>query len=569
MSTVTSLIKLNSPQEILFDAHYQNVIKTFGTVHRPKTVSSSLPQTVFLEPKLCDLQNRLKAIVFQKTDAKIVSPEVVHLTTKIADDAKAIFPYIAQYGELGKRDLLIKASVGHLLLLISALANNTLHHLVQNNKNNFTTAYIEQEDAIAAIGTDTYNLADLYCEKGIDQDAHLVHLRKQLFACQKQWAPDNMSDEELEFHIQRKNAQAKEYKNTYNGFLISNRDGCHTTILDQVCLEKLSAQISLIAAGKRPRTQFIIRIYGCVGHGLVIDVAYNPNLKRLEIICVESAAVWHQWVILNEVTRRLTGEYKILAIQSQLQKNLVGCLTFCIALSSELSKTNFSKLNQFDQVNPNELIFQDADTIRPYSPIQHVKWIPLTALGKKAITMGQSTSEMEKRLRSIFSRSEAETIVKECALYYNFVQDKQKTYYDHRRHSLSLKFQQTPFADLSLEKLLNDIKNTPSEVVSIDVALRRLAAGKKPVRQFKYLLSVLEEKGDLKLLNTRGGKEERTPLHWAIIFGKTKRAVLLLRKGAETTIPDKSELTAVDYFKTTKHAELKDNAYLQERLNKN
>ena len=555
---MANLIRFDLSEKQL-DGYFDNITKTFGTLKKPKGAAASLPDAISLQPQLTCIRSQIKEVVYRSLDRIVTHSQQIAELNKLAKDVKEIFPYICEYGELVKKDTSVKANVACLLLLVASVANNTLFHYEQLPNREYQAA---QASTILETLNTVYNIADLRCEEGINNDPTLFNLRKRIFECLRCWEPDNMSNEELDFHIQRKNANSKTFNNPFNGFLINNLEGYHTNIIDEVCLQKITDQIALIVAGKKPRTQFIVRIYGSTGHGLVIDVSYNADRKKLEIICVDPTTVRSQWNVINELTKRLHIDYEILAIQAKLQKNFVGCLTFCIALSSELSKTSFSQLNKNKPVDPKTIVFREPEYANSYQPIKNVKWIPVTALGKKAITMAQSTTEMEQHLTALFNKKQAQEIVSESALLYGFDHDQQKTYYDHRRTSLKLKFEQQSFADLSVEKVLSKLKNNPSEHVPIDLALRRLAAGLRPIRELHYLLTVLENEGKLDQLNVRGGKDEKTPLHWAIEKGKLKRAQLLLSKKAKSDIPDKKGESAKDYFAKTSHQELRANPYL-------
>lgn len=562
----TGPIPLSAIDEGYFATHFVDMEKTWGKIPVKGTtkivdllpvLKTELSRVLAGEGRLEDLQN------------------THHLINTIVI---ALFTF---YNPMSTADAAIRKDLGYLLLLMCIATNNTLFNPARFNFEKITQENVKSIEATQTILSESYTFIDFHC-RDIDQDPYLLSLKASIFnnICffREKFGLNAISKDELLFHIERKNQKSKDFQLPFNGKLIDNVKSCHITTIDPVCIQTLLAEIGEIATENMPRTQFMVRIFGRIGHILGIDVSYNATAKRLELICVDSAAVKYQWEFLKELTQvlnQLPITYQIIAIQSRLQKSAIGCPIYTLILCNELSKTSFSAIRKTDQTLQKKeclkIVFYDSNqshnpSLAELPVLSNVSWFPVTVLGKKAIMIGQSSTEMRERLATLYDEKNVEEIMSNWSKLYEFDFAKQKTYYEYHRQSLKMKYQNTPFLHLSEENTLSKLKSKPDEKMTKDLALRRQAAGNGPLCEMEYLISLLEAQNQLEDLNIKGGIKQKTPLHWAISTGHTQRACLILSKGARSDIPDIDEKTAKDYFKESKVSQLKDNAYLKRKM---
>lgn len=463
----------------------------------------------------------------------------------------------------------LQGKLGYLSLLASTVAFNfALKPMVVNEQNqNFLIKVI-------SAAKNAYQFIDHYYLDGIQKDPYLKKLRTKVFNLYYSYfklaSNRQLLCHEIAFHIERKNKKAKLFGGRFNGFLISNNQSEHTSHIDPECLSKLYTEMQQLKLGNKPRTQFIVFAAGKIGHVLTFDVNYDQQKKQFEIISMESAEQILQWKILNALTEKLKTDsenYEILSIQCKIQKNYNGCPVYALSLANESSKLSFSEIKngKYSKAqNIDEIRFYNGDSylyLKDLSQLDNVTWLPVEALGLKAILIGQSTTEIQDKLAKL-QYPDSEKIMKNWNKAYEVDVKNQKTYYDYHEYSLKMKFSNSPYGGLTLKSVLDKVKANPDEVVDEDLALRRLASGFSPYREMEYLVSELEKRNELERLSKKGGKQNLSPLHWSIIKGQESRACLLLSKGS--TI----DSAAKDYFEKSTFKKFKENPYLNERLKK-
>jgi len=376
-----------------------------------------------------------------------------------------------------------------------------------------------------------YKYGDFLIGDSLNDDQLLsktkLQLLKKIRQLLSQYHPQWMGTKELLFHIERKNKQ-KVLDGQYYCEAIFNTNAHQISAVDEYCINKLVSKMVAFRTEKRAKRQFIVDVAG-QSHALLFDVTRGTDNRTLNIICVESTNIPLQHLaIMMMVSKLLMQGIKpnIIAIQADLQKDSHSCYAFALALSTILAKTSFADLNKHPGVVP-EFIGVDGKKIELFV-IEEVKWVPVTLLGEKAVMMGQSSTQMKERLKLLAPTKEADVeakIIKWQQFYKidGYVSERYpQSYIHYRRRSWRLRYLQTPFADLSVEKVL---ARTKSE--NVGQALRRQASGMGPLRDMRYLLQMHPE-----IINEKGGTEQRTALYWAYTKNQPNRIRLLKEAGA-------------------------------------
>ncbi len=291
-------------------------------------------------------------------------------------------------------------------------------------------------------------------------------LLKKIYILQCLYNPNHMGFKELQFHVARKNQTSKLSNGAYHGEVIFNRNVSHQYQIDADVLQKFLTQVKLIKEGCQPRTQFIVDVLG-QGHAMLVDVGYNDSQKRCEIICVEPASLGFQASFLQQflsVASKQLGDAEVIAIQSELLKDLNSCYVFSLALSGAVSKLSFDEVKQGKTVSqPN---FTNGYNQFELAPLNGVVWKDITALGAKVVMMGQSITQMKRNLLNLFhgQSEKAEAMIKELRIGYRLEEsifalpdevEKQRTYIHARRHSLRKKLK--PNIAQSVEQEVLDV----------------------------------------------------------------------------------------------------------------
>ena len=480
---------------------------------------------------------------------------------------------IIRYGQ----EIYTEGKLGYLCLLVNIVTDHLLKRRGFAIESNLTLL-----QKIGRYSKDAYQNLEFLFANGIQQDPYARPLRTRVFKSLLEYsmkAPDQqLFPEEVLFHIERKNTKARQFGGTFNGKLIVNHESENMVKMDLNCIKKLHTEMQSIKSGKEPRTQFIVFVCGNNGHVIPFDVAYNQKDKQFEIICIESASQKLQYDCLNAlipIMEENSEKFQIVALQCRIQKNKQGCSVYSIALANESSKLSFSELKnykpQLQKTEQDGIVFYNNagkdPSLKDLSSLKNVTWVPVAALGLKAILMGQSTSEIKQRLEQI-KHPKMDDTMQNWFKAFDVNQEKQKSYFNYHEFSLKQKFLKTPFQGLTVESVFEKVRAKQGEEVNEDLALRRLAAGFGPYREMEFLVLELEKRNELKRLDTPGGtkSKSRTPLHLAIINGNVSRACLLVSKGAKTDIPDDDKKTAKDYFENSTFKLMAQNLYLKQQF---
>lgn len=345
---------------------------------------------------------------------------------------------------------------------------------------------------------------------------------------------------EMQFHIQRKNALAQQKQTSYHAELIYNPQAFTQHQIDQTVLDTLMEKIERIKKGQQPRTQFIIDVLG-IGHAMVLDISYDSTKDQMQMINVEPACTVFQADFLQQLisvleTKGLKSE--TVAIQTALLKDNYSCYTFSLALSGIVSRLSFNTLLQAKEID--QPVFLHLENAVHFKKLAHVTWRDVSALGVKAVMMGQSFSEMKENLLKVFpnkTSKDIETMIKDLkqnygmgrTLPHNMNGEAHEESYIHlKRQSLRQKTKAEVYADLTVDHVLNRMN-----VKSPGMALRRLASGIGRSRDIKFLLKAHPE-----IIDEKSEKTGRTALHFAYANNKLSRAYHLEQANASLDILD-------------------------------
>ncbi|MCS5710785.1 hypothetical protein [Candidatus Berkiella aquae] len=384
----------------------------------------------------------------------------------------------------------------------------------------------------------------------IELTAFKQKLLNQFYRLESCYHPNAFDFKEMQFHIERKNNLSRQRQGKFHAELIFNQQTHTQRKIDQTVLQSLLKKIQSIHNALQPRTQFIVDILG-QGHAMVLDVSKNVETQCLEIICAEPACLAYQAQFLENLLLELNKAQistAVIAIQTNLLKDYNSCYTFSLALSGEISKLTFAELAKKDPVAQPCFLRNRDQVVLP--PIEGVTWRDVTALGEKAVMMGQSFTEMKGNLLKLNSgqTKKVDTLIADLKMLYALPptafaspdnQEQQYSYIHARRHSLRQRASDDLYSDLNVEAVLAKMKTTlPGQ------ALRRFASGFGSKRQMAFLMEkypvVLDE-----ISETTG----RTALHFAYANHKLSRAHLLEQAGASLAIEDKQQQKPRDLLK--------------------
>lgn len=452
----------------------------------------------------------------------------------------------------------------HLFLLCSILRYNILVTVYLSQRDYF----IQVEQFNQAMNNVLNEFATLrhFIDKKEDPNSFTSNIMrkilKKMMIATPVFEPNWMGVKELEYHIRRKNKTSLLNKTHFHAECIYNPNSFTTALIDSKCITGLISKMDRIRLGQQSRTQFIVYPDG-LHHALVVDVAWNKTQNRFEIICIESTNINIQHMFLVAFESALiqnirqhirtyleTLKYKIIGIQADLQKNESSCVTFALALSREVSKTSFAELEKMQSIT--QPLFLMPNGLEPLQNL-NITWLPVTALGLKAVLMGQSFTDMQKNLTTFYPKKPQEVkrlinMVKQRYQlngdHFNSVDDKDhaKSYIHHRREALRKQTQVNPVSDLSIELICKK-----SGATSHDHALR-ICAKEGPAREFKFLLDNLPKEDIHKI----GLESKRNALHFAYIGNKPARAQLLIDKKADQNAIDNYGKIPRDYYKELK-----------------
>lgn len=395
-----------------------------------------------------------------------------------------------------------------------------------------------------------YESAEYHYHEVIDETPFLANFRDKLF--HQMFIPRNphkikfFSPKQLQFHLQRKNLGSD-----YSGQLIINPQSTRLVQIDPTCIQQLCASIQEIYQSKKQRTQHIIYLHGHEdAHSLCLDVQKNSITGHMEMLCMESAAVYSQWLFLQKLTEalcKLSIPYQIFACQAGLQKSYERCILFAFVLSCEIAKVSYDALRKVKPVVDVEFqhtwSIQTKPKLSELAKLPQVTWIPVTAFGEKVIKMGQSITEMKTRLLQLDPDEKSVAAkIEELLTLYGLDREKKIYYMEHRLISLFLKYQKTPGKDLSENDIFWKHRR-----FSRGLCLRRMASGLGPKREMDFLI----ERMPPHEINERAPTSGKTALHWAVEKGLANRTRLLLAHNARSDIPDNSGLTAKTVFDTS------------------
>lgn len=356
--------------------------------------------------------------------------------------------------------------------------------------------------------------------------------------------PNALGFKEIQFHLNRKNATAAKRKTAYHGELVFNRDAFTQHQIDSRVLSRLLEKIASIKEGEQPRTQFIVDILG-MGHAVVLDVSYNKANDQIEMINVEPACMAFQAEFLKQLIANLTArgiKSQTIAIQCSLLKDHYSCYTFSFALTSVVSQLLFEDLLKNPPVEQPQ--FWQGLEMRTLPKVDGVTWRDITVLGKKAVMMGQSFSDMRANLLKLLpvKPEQVDVQINDLKKSYDLTgavpslsQDEthERSYIHHRRHSLRQKTKPDPFSDLTVESLLGRLgAKTPG------IALRRLASGFGSGRDLAFLLSKHPE-----VIDEQSETSKLTALEFAYKNHKLSRAFKLIKAGAKQGALELSDKT--------------------------
>ncbi|MGE3319871.1 MAG: hypothetical protein AB7I18_11315 [Candidatus Berkiella sp.] len=351
--------------------------------------------------------------------------------------------------------------------------------------------------------------------------------------------PNALGFKELQFHLNRKNALARKRNTAYYGEFIFNRDAFTQHQIDARVLSELLKKITDIKEGRQPRTQFIVDILG-MGHAVVLDVGYNEAKDQIQMVNIEPACMAFQAEFLKQLIAKLTArgiKSQTVAIQGSLLKDHYSCYTFSFALSSVVSQISFDALLESPQME--QPAFWQGLKMITLPEIEGVTWRDVTVLGKKAVMMGQSFSDMRANLLKLMpgKSEQVDVQINDLKKSYgltgavpNLSQDEthERSYIHHKRHSLRQKTKPDPFSDLTVPNLLARLgAKAPG------VALRRLAAGFGSGRDLAFLLSKHPE-----MIEQTSESTGQTALHYAYNNKKFSRAFKLEEAGVQKQVQD-------------------------------
>lgn len=395
------------------------------------------------------------------------------------------------------------------------------------------------------------NVCEFLCPEAIEQDPYLekTHriLLENFIEAKKELQPQDtmLEPEDLNFLIEQKNTIAKQMNRETLASVIYTPEIKWAQRLNPSALAELLQIIQELRTGSKSRQQVALYLSHAAGHAIVLDISMNPDKEKLEIIALESTNNWQFMDVLQKITDALTEahiKHDIIACQTNLQKDGMSCTAYVLCFMSLLAKTSFHELSQKAELfrTQPECLVSSQLGLRSLPTIPHVRWLDVTAFGKKAVMMGQSFAQMRSDLQRLFpslASKELEKMMSELKRRYDIDGKEICSYIDYKRRQFKAIALEQPFKYISWETIAKKLTGPSQIAPTQEVALRRLAAGFGPVQELEYMISSMQ---GLSLSCPDSGENGYTPLHHAVKNSKEKRTFLLLNAGADPDIADRT-----------------------------
>ncbi len=194
---------------------------------------------------------------------------------------------------------------------------------------------------------------------------------------------------EAKLHIERLNSKSIDTKGTLFGQVISAGNALLNDDANMSILEQLSQAALKIKEGTQPRTQFITCMNANL-HAFMYDISWNPENSCFDILCIDSINndfVYDLSANLSDFLSESGNASRFVLCKTDLQKDDESCGLYAIKFAKIASGLQFEDLWQKGETPADE-------SLKDFS----LKTVPVTALGLKAVTMGQSLLQMRKQL---------------------------------------------------------------------------------------------------------------------------------------------------------------------------
>lgn len=384
----------------------------------------------------------------------------------------------------------------------------------------------------------------------------------------------NLLPEELNFHIDHKNARSRDLGSSYQGLLVQHPESTLFYIPDDNAISQLMSTIKeLCTSGESCRRSILFYYNNDLGHVELIDVSFNAQRNHLDLINITSATNSSQHILLRKIIIELNAPpftYQIYACQAKLQHDGRSCPLYSKALSNILSKLSIEHISQ-DQFSCSQPLFCRSAYPQgiELTKIDQVQWFDIRALGDKAIMMAQSFTHMKTLFNSMYDEEQAKEKINYFKRKYNLKDGatlSDKTYYpDILRQKQLKKYRGTNFNDLTIDKLKRKYKADDDGHL-----VRKGSAGLCTMNEFRFLIETFSQQESEESPFDAADKIQNkgfTPLHWAIQKDQHKRAAMLIKYGnAKIDIPDNTtnHQTAQDcYEKAPEESKVKKNPVLR------
>lgn len=430
-------------------------------------------------------------------------------------------------------------------------ASNAYNAAALHYQENTTEKNLQECHQLLTFVYSLLNACEFICSDAIEQDPYLqkthhILLENFIVAKQEIQVKDFLLDPaDLHFLIEKKNALAESMFRTIKARVIATPELKWAQKLTPSALAELLHIIQEIQADNLPRQQIALYLSHSAGHAITLDISKNSNSQELEIIALESTRSWQFAAALQKITDTLTKfeiKHKILACQTDLQKDGMSCTAYVLSFLALLAKTSFQALSQntaLFHAQPSFFISPQFST-QPMPVIPNTQWFDVIALGKKAVMMGQSFKKMRSDLQKLFPNLEhkkIEVMITDLKRHYNIDGKEIGSYIDYKRREYKAIASGQPFKHISWDTIAAKLTGPSKIPPTQEVALRRLAAGFGTVQELEYLISSME---GLSISCQDSGEKGYTPLHHAVKNAKEKRAFLLLSAGADPDMVDKT-----------------------------
>ncbi|MGE4349692.1 MAG: hypothetical protein AB7D28_07995 [Candidatus Berkiella sp.] len=431
-------------------------------------------------------------------------------------------------------------------------ATNAYNAAALHYQDNATEQSIQECHQLLIYAYSLLNACEFLCPDAIEQDPYLqkTHhtLLENFIAAKEELQAKGIVLEvnELNTLVEKRNTiEERMFRNT-KARVIFTPELKWAQRLNPSALAELIHIIQEIQTGNLPRQQIALYLSHSVGHAITLDISKNNNSQKIEIIALESTCNWQFVDALQKITDALTKseiKHNIIACQTGLQKDGMSCTAYVLCFLSLLAKTSFQELSQKTasfHTQPDFFISSQLGS-QSMSTIPNVRWFDVTALGKKAVMMGQSFTKMRSDLQKLFpdlEHKKIEAMITDLKRHYNIDSKEISSYIDYKRREYKAIASGQPFKHISWDGIAAKLTGTSQKIPPTrEVALRRLAAGFGTAQELEYLISSMEE---LSLSCQDSGEKGYTPLHHAVKNAKEKRAFLLLSSGADPDIADKT-----------------------------